>query len=254
MKLMLKLAVFLLATLGANNMAQAFRIDFCLFIDPNGPGTWELRASTDAPGGIASYAVDLMGINPTATRRGPRWNGPEAQFGFTAGQNNPQPQPTGGLQVFAGQNTASETLADDFATVVKPVVWGLGYDAHPFPGSGTATPVGPPGTTITHIGSTANPMQVPLLLHAGTYAIGASPAFHPTQPTNAGFPNPGAVWPTVGSTTPVGGANNALAPFYYCFPEPGAIVIFASAVPALALAVHRRRAAMRKKHPHSFHE
>jgi hypothetical protein len=247
MKTTLKLVAVAVMALGLADSAKAARIDFWLYIDPAGPGTWELRGTTDAPGGIASYAVDLMGINTTGARRGPRWTGPDTTFGFTVGSNNPQAQPTGGLQVSGGQPTSGEALADDGVTVVKPVVWGLGYDPDPIvgdtPPTGTGVPQGPPGTTLVHQGASSNPTLIPLVLHSGTYVVGASPAFHPIQPINSGFPNPGAVWTTPQSTTPIGGANGALVPFYHVIPEPGTVLLMGLAIPALAFAIRRRKAA-----------
>jgi hypothetical protein len=247
MKTMAKLIAFALTTLGASNQAHAYRMDLWLFI--TGSSTWELRGSTDAPGGIASYQVNLSRISTTSFRRAPRWNGPDNQLGFTLGQNNPQLQANGGLQVFAGQNWSGETLADDGVTIVQPVVWGIGYDPDPIVSdtvpTGTATPTPPPGTGVVHIASTGNPTQIPVLLHQGTYTPGLVPYFHPVQPTHSGLLDLGTVWSSVGATAPIG-VPSGLFTFYHPLPEPSAIFLIATAIPALALAIHRRRLARRK--------
>jgi hypothetical protein len=234
MKMMLTLAAFVVLTLGSSSMTPAVSISFYLNVDANGPGTWTLTGSTDAVGGIASYVVDLINVDIAAVRRGPRFNGPQAQsWGFVFG-GNLVPQATGGLQASGGQNMTGEAV-DDLGNVVKPLVYGIGA-----PGGY----INPPDTTLVHVSSTGNPLQVPVELHRGTYNIfGPLPAFAPIQPTQQGAPHPGAVWTSVGQLTPITGADGLIAVY---LPEPGAIVLFATAVPALILVIHRRRAARRR--------
>jgi hypothetical protein len=235
MKTMLTLAAFAAVALGVSSKAYAVSIYYYLNIDANGAGTWTLTGSTDAPGGIASYAVNLTNVNATATRGAPRWNGPAAVWGFSVGQSNLQPQfDGGGLQAAGGQSLLTEA-EDDLGNTVRTVVFGIGA-----PGGY----IMPPNLTWTQVSSTGNPSEVPVLLHRGTYNLGgALPAFAAVQPTESGIPAPGTVWTSVGQFAPIGGADGLVA--FYALPEPGVVVLIVTAVPAILLAVYRRSAARR---------
>jgi hypothetical protein len=215
MKTTLKLVAVGLALFGMSSAANAFTVTYFLQSDA---GTWALKAKTDAPGGIASFAVQLEGAT-TGNSVAPRAQlfGGDVR-GFTQGNLGNATTPTWGnstsAQAFAGQNTSS----------APTLVYGLGFADVP-----DAT-LAPPGTT--QVGSGIRDAEGYITLYTGT----GNAIYAPNQPTN-----PGAVWPAnpPANVTPLGAAQGTL--FVYV-PEPGTIVLCGLAIPALALAIRRRKA------------
>jgi hypothetical protein len=216
MKTTLKLVAVGLALFGMSSAANAAHVTYFL---QSGGGNWTLKAKTDAPGGIASFAVQLEGAT-TGTSVAPRAQlfGGDVR-GNTQGNLGSSTTPTWGTavsaQAFAGQNTSS----------APTLVYGLGFSDVP-----DAT-LAPPGTT--QVGSGIRDADGYITLYTGT----GNAAYAPNQPTN-----PGAVWLTnpPANVTPIGAAGGTT--FSDLVPEPGTIVLFGLAVPALALAIRRRKA------------
>jgi hypothetical protein len=241
MKTTLKLVAVAVAVLGLCGSTKAAVIDYFLHIDPTGPGTWELRASTDMTGGIASIAVELVGANMTGSSLAPRTNfvgfgtgnlGTTAVRSSLGADNTPDtsddvwgnwegssigatPNITSNplKKLFSGQNTGS----------VSTLVYQIGR-----------VPV--PDSAFFGPGFVGNANVVPVTFYAGTYT-GTAPVFAPNQPANFG-----AAWPTTASVTPTGAPTLTATYTVVPVPEPGTIVLIGLAVPALALAIRRRKA------------
>jgi hypothetical protein len=213
MKTTLKLLAVGLVVFGVCSNASAYSVYYWL---QSGGGTWTLKVKTDAPGGLASFAVQLEGAT-TGSSVAPRAQlfGGDVR-GFTQGNLGNATTPTWGnsisAQAFAGQNTSS----------APTLVYGLGYSDVP-----DAT-LAPPGTT--QVGSGIRDAQGYITLYTGTGNV----TWAPQQPAN-----PGAVFAFPGSTTPLGRAQGTEFPQP---PEPPALLlaIFAT-VPALGYVIRVRR-------------
>jgi hypothetical protein len=225
MKATLKLVAVSLVVFGISGTASAFTVHFQLD-SWTVPGEWTLKAKTDAPGGIASFAVQLQGAT-TGTSVAPRAQlfGGDVRV-FTQGNLGNATTPTWGnstlAQAFAGQNTSS----------APTLVYGLGFSDVP-----DAT-LAPPGTT--QIGSGIRDFQGFITLYTGT----GNAAFALNQPTN-----PGAVWPAnpPANVTPLGVAQGTTFDYGVIIPEPPAVLpALLAAFPALGYLIRVRRKASGK--------
>jgi hypothetical protein len=143
--------VFLAASAGAT--AHGAKIDFLLTVNVV-TNTWELSASTDSPGGIAGFAVNLANIE-TGTSVAPRSvYGNTPIKGFTVAMHDlPIPQ-------LAGTPSYCQAAAGQLALDVYSIVYGIGYVPVPDSDFGVQPP------TIGMVGSA---LAVPTNLYVGTY-------------------------------------------------------------------------------------
>lgn len=230
MKTMLKLVAVAVAVLGMTSAANAFSITYLL--DPvSTPGSWTLYAKTDAPGGIAAAVVNLTGAT-TGSSNAPRTGvGSTALAGFKLGNLGSSGSPNWGSsaasQAFAGQDTGDSTS----------VAFGLGFKDVPLSAfAGGALPFigGSSGTRVSVPAFVEDPNGW-LKMYSGT----GTPAYAASQSQDSG-----AIWTVENQNpiTPIGFAGGTTFAYKTVVPEPGTIVLFGLAVPALALAIRRRYA------------
>ena len=152
-KLSLKFMAVCFAVVSIASAAQAFTITYTLFIDEDGPNTFNLYASTDAPGGISGYGIDI--IDATSIDH----NSPTAQVSFTTFD------PIG----FSFQRSADDSLntqndyfilaSQDLAKLPASGIYGLGVTASDFLSEGHT-----PGGTVE-----GDFWGAPVLLASGTH-------------------------------------------------------------------------------------
>lgn len=209
MKQLLKLAAVAWVLCGISNAANAFLMYYQMNVSQT---TWVLKAKTDAPGGIASFAADLIGV-ATAVSDAPRADfGGTLIKGFTLGNG------FAANQVFASQNTAS----------AGSIVYGVGNTDVPDATFtlGFATMIG------SGIRDAGGYIQVFHGTNAGPYSANIN-----WLQTAEHF---GSVFGTVGNQTTVGQVIGPGANLQLVVPsEPSAIALVILSVPAL-FALRRR--------------
>jgi len=197
---------------GMAGASRASQMDYYLWVDSAGPGTWSLSASTDAPNGIAAFVTNLDNA-VTGTSVAPRASSPP--YGFVGGNVFAHPA-GGGNQAFAYQPT---TGSPGSGTIVYNIGASSVPNASFVPGAltGSASVDGNPfsaGLQVrlydgTYTGGAATrvkysaPQGTPISGSANVAVTGAGPGITSMQPINggsvftAGTPSEAATVPTL---------------------------------------------------------
>jgi hypothetical protein len=171
MQRVFKLLAVGLILFGISSAANAFFLTYRLDVSQN---TWVLKAKTDAPGGIASFSVNLAGVASAVS------DAPRGTFGGTAVNGFTLGNVFAANQAFAGQNTSN----------AASVVYGIGKNNVPDSAFGAPVP-------FTLVGSGILDADGYVTIYHGTNANQISARFNSDQPPV------GAVFATVGTPTSV---------------------------------------------------
>jgi hypothetical protein len=214
MQQLLKLAAVAWVLCGMSNAANAYTLVFSL---TSGGDTWTLRAKTDAPGGIASFAVDLQNATTGVS------DAPRGTFGG------------GPVTGFALGNafTAQEAFARQNTSIPQSVVYGLGKND--VPPSAFAAPI-----PFPLIGTGVRDADGYITLYHGTGNADYRRDVVTGLPYISGsvFVNATGVGATTLGQEIFPGSNLTIEP-PSLIPEPSAIALVLLSVPAL-VALRRR--------------